>query len=129
MAKTTAKAAMAMAVLAGATVRPVAAAEPFDTTVVVHVRDYQHIAGTGVGRHAGHEAVRIEFRCERAAFLDLLGRTARGKGDGRAGQLRLVFRLLTAAARYDGASPQRPSRTIVMKRTWSSGLSRKLPVN
>ena len=43
MAKTMAKAAMAMAVLAGATVRPAAAAEAFDTTVVAHVRDYQQV--------------------------------------------------------------------------------------
>lgn len=43
MAKTMAKAAMAMAVLAGGYGRPAIAAEPSDTTVVVHVRDYQHV--------------------------------------------------------------------------------------
>src|SRR5690242_14425223 len=36
----------------------------------VHVRDHEQVAVRRIGGDAGDETVGIEFRCERAAFLD-----------------------------------------------------------
>src|ERR1700722_2948195 len=42
---------------------------------VVHMRDHQHLAGAGIGRHAGHEARCVEFGLEGQPFLDVIDHT------------------------------------------------------
>src|SRR6202167_5272392 len=41
---------------------------------IVHMRDHQHLAGAGVGRHAGHEPRRVEPGLEPKPFLDVIDR-------------------------------------------------------
>ena len=38
----------------------------------IHMRDHQYLAGTGVGRDAGHKTSGIEFGLKLAPFLDLV---------------------------------------------------------
>ena len=41
--------------------------------LVVHMRDHQHVAGRGIGGHAGDEARRVEFGAERQPFFAVMG--------------------------------------------------------
>ena len=48
--------------------------------LVVHVRDHQHVAGRSVGRHAGDQAGRVEFRLEFQPFLAVVRMCGCGHG-------------------------------------------------
>src|SRR5437016_4364768 len=106
--------------LARAAVVPgLAARDRLGQRLGIHMGDHQHLARARIGRNAGDEPVGTELWRQRATLLDLFGRATR-REHGLIGQNQ------PRATRRDQRSVP---RTMVMKRTCWSGLSRNEPVN
>ena len=73
--------------------------------LVVHMRDHQHVAGAGVGRHAGHEAGRVEFGLKRQPFLEVVDSC--GCRHGQSSQI-LGEASASALAPWTGNAPAPP---------------------